>query len=151
VIPARRGGFALVAALILVVLLGALIAGAFVATTEETRVSASSSLGERGLHAAESAVEGGIGGWVPSQSDSLAIGGRAARTSTDGKISVTTTLIRLDPTLYWLVAEARVGDESGGAAPTIRRRIGVILRRVSDSAGQTAILRLEERRWSELF
>jgi hypothetical protein len=143
VISAKREGFALVASLILVVLLAALITGAFVATTEETRVSANASLGERGLDAAESAVEGGIGGWVPSQSDSLAIGGRTARTSTDGKISVTTTLIRLDPTLYWLVAEAKT--------PTIRRRIGVILRRVSDSAGQTTILRLEERRWSELF
>jgi hypothetical protein len=135
----------------MVVLLGALIVGAFVATTEETRVSSASSLGERSLYVAESALEEALSGWVTVQSDSLTAGQRVARSSTDGKVTATTTLIRLNGSLYWLISEARAGDASEEGAPSIRRRIGVLLRRVSDSAGQTSILRFEERRWSELF
>ncbi len=147
----RRRGFALVAAIIIVVLLAALIVGAFIATTEETRISGGVALGERGIEAAETAVERDIAGWGSSQCDSVAIGGRLSRmTSVDG-IPVTTTLIRLDSTRYWLIGDAGAGGDLAGRGPLVHRRIGVWVRRVADSAGRGFLFRFEQRAWSELF
>jgi len=150
-IEERRSGFALVAALACVVLLGALIVGAFVAVTEETRVSATMALGERALDAAESAVEGEIEAWSPSYGDSLAIGDRAVRAVTTGKLPVVTTLIRLDSSLFWIIGDASSSGNSAAEAPLVRRRIAVLVRAVTDSAGKRSISRLEERPWSALF
>ena len=146
-----RRGFALIASLVTVVLLGALIVGTFLATIEETRVTSGVRAGEGLLDAAESTVETSIGGWVSAQADSVLVGRRTARTSVVGEISVVTTLVRLDSTVYWLVGEATGPSESGTAAAPIRRRVGILLRRVADSTGRRLVLRFEERAWSELF
>jgi Tfp pilus assembly protein PilX len=147
----RRSGFALVAALVAVVLVGALIAGAFVATTEESRVSLNAGLAERSLNAAESAAEGDVADWASQQADSLIAGQRKARSWTSDGMQLTTTLIRLNGTLFVLTGEATGVDHSASGVPSIRRRIGILLRRVADSTGRGSLLRLEERAWSELF
>lgn len=146
-----RRGFALVAALISLVLLGALIVGAFFAATEETRVSAAVRAGARALREAESGAESAIGGWAAVQSDSLNVGQRASRSFAANGVWVTTTLIRLDSTLFWVVGEAEAGEGTPPAGSATRRRIGVLTRRASDSSGRRCLLRLEERSWSELF
>jgi type II secretory pathway pseudopilin PulG len=143
----KRSGFALVASLIAVVLLGALIAGVFVATTEEIRIAGGIKSSARGLAAAESAVEGDAVGWVNSQADSLQIGSRLERTSTIDGFQVTTTLVRLNASIFWLIGDA--ADGAGAAAS--HRRVGLLLRRVADSTGRGSLLRLEERAWAELF
>lgn len=144
-------GFALIGALIAVVLIGALIVGAFLATTEEVRISRNVGMGARALTAAESAAEADLAGWAAADIDSLAITHRVAHSMSIDGLAVTTTLIRLDSSVYWIVADAADGGMAPGAAPSVRRRIGLLLRRVSDSAGKAALLRLEERPWSELF
>ncbi len=145
---AARDGFALVAALISVVLIGALIVGAFLATTEEIRVSGGEALSLRAMNSAESAVQTSFTGWASGQSDSLAVGKSVGRTVTADGLAVQTTLVRLDSSVFWLVAES---GAVGGSAAGIRRRVGLFIRRVSDSAGRGSFLRLEERAWSELF
>jgi type II secretory pathway pseudopilin PulG len=147
----QRDGFALVAALVAVILLGALIAGAFVASTEESRVSLNAELTERSLNAAESAAEGDAAGWAAQQSDSLLVGQRKSRSWTADGMQLTTTLIRLNGTLFLLSGEATGIDHSASGVPMIRRRIGILLRRLADSTGHGSLLRLEERAWSELF
>ena len=147
----RRTGFALFAALVAVILLGALIAGAFVATMEEARVSRSVELAERSLNAAESAAEGDVAGWASQQADSLVVGQRKARSWMLDGMQLTTTLIRLNGALYLLAGEATGMDHSASGGPSIRRRVGILLRRVADSTGRGSLLRLEERAWSELF
>lgn len=146
-----KRGFALVAALIAVVLLGALIVGAFVATTEETRISANVGTGLRALSAAESAVEADLAGWAAGEVDSLAIAQRASHSTVVDGLEVTTTLIRLDSSIYWIVGEANNALAAEGPTRSVRRRIGLLVRRVPDSTGNAALLRLEERPWSELF
>ena len=147
-----RGGFALVAALISVVLLGALIVGAFVATSEETRIANGIQLAARGLLVAESAAEGDIAGWALVHCDSLIPGARAAHTTQVEGFQVTTTLVRLNPSMFWLIADTESGGGSGRSTPSSsHRRIGLLLRRVADSSGHGYLLRLEERAWSELF
>lgn len=147
----RRAGFALAAALVAVILFGALIAGAFVATTEESRVSLNAELAERSLNAAESAAEGDVAGWASQQADSLIAGQRKSRSWTSNGVPLTTTLIRLNGVLFLLAGEATGIDHSAAGVPSIRRRIGILLRRVADSTGRGSLLRLEERAWSELF
>jgi hypothetical protein len=142
-----RKGFALVGALIAVILIGALIVGAFVATTEEARISGNVRTGAQVLAAAEAAAEGDIAGWAASEADSLAIAQRAVHSTAIGGLAVTTTLVRFDSTLYWIVGEA----SNPGSGVSVRRRIGLLLRRQRDSTGKTTLLPLEERPWSELF
>jgi type II secretory pathway pseudopilin PulG len=146
-VTARRAGFALVASLIAVVLLGALIVGAFVSVTEEARIAGGIKSSERILVVAESAVEGDAAGWAILQADSLAAGGRVVRSTVIDGFQVSTTLVRLNSSMFWLI-----GDAAEGAIPgSNHRRIGLLLRRVVDSTGRGSLLRLEERGWSELF
>ena len=77
--PTVRVRTFLIVALVAVILLGALIAGAFVATAEESRVSLNAVLAERSLNAAESAAEEDVAGWASQQTDSLIVGQRKAR------------------------------------------------------------------------
>lgn len=144
-------GFALIGALLAVVLIGALIAGAFVATTEEVRISGNVRMGARAMDAAESAIEADLAGWGPGMADSLGVTRRVAHSSVIDGLAVTTTLIRFDSSVYWIVADAGGGDIEPGGTPSVRRRIGVLLRRVSDSTGKGWLSRFEERPWSELF
>jgi len=143
----NRSGVALVASLIAVVLLGALIVGTFVASTEEMRVTSGMRSSARALAVAESAAEGDAVGWAVARTDSLLAGGRAARTTTVDGFQVTTTLIRLNLTVFWLIADVDDGPVPAGN----HRRIGLLLRRVIDSTGHATLLRLEERPWAELF
>ena len=147
----RRSGFALVAALLSVVLIGALIVGAFLATTEEARVTASESASVHALSAAESAAQESLAGWAAPLADSLAIGQRTAHAVTvDGSV-VQMTLARLDSSVFWLVGDAGTAGQSGSGDLPVRRRIGLYLRRVTDSAGHGSFSRFDQRSWSELF
>lgn len=147
----RNKGFALVAALVAVVLLGALIVGAFVATTEETRISGNVTMGTRAMSAAESVLENDLTGWAAGQVDSLGIAQRAVHSTAVPGFAVTTTLVRLDSSLYWVIADAADGITEPGGTNSVRRRISLLVRRTADSTGQAVLLRLEERPWSELF
>lgn len=146
-----RSGFALIAALLSVVLLGALIVGAFLATTEDLRVTGSESGSLHALSAAESGAQGALTGWAASQADSLAVGQRITRSVSVDGVAVQTTLVRLDSVVFWLVGDAGAGGQSGAGNFAVRRRVGVYLRRVSDSAGRGSFLRFDERAWAELF
>ena len=131
--------------------MAALVVGAFIAANEETRISSDGVLAEHSRNAAEAAAEGGVSAWPASEFDSLAAGERLTRVRTLEGIQSTTTLVRLDSSLFWLFGEAVTAVRSASGAPSIQRRIGLLLRRVSDSTGHPSLLRLEERAWSELF
>jgi Tfp pilus assembly protein PilX len=140
------GGFALPGALLAVLLIAALIAGAFSATTEETRIGAAAADRQRALVSAESAIEIA----VTTLSDSAgSIGvGETTRRSIDGLgVPAVVYVTRLDSALYWLVADAGGIAEGSGVA----RRIGVVVRATRDSSRSITIDRIRERGWSELF
>ena len=147
----KRRGFALIGALIAVLLLGALIVGALVATTEETRTSGNVRLSERALYAAESAIEEAVPAWAAAQADSIGISQSVSRASGSGDFTVTTTLLRLDSAVYWLVAESAQWGLAETVRPAVRRRVGVLFYRVFDSVGTAVLFRVGERPWSELF
>jgi len=142
-----RGGFALPASLLIVLLITALIAGVFSAVTEETRIGAAATERELALLCAESAIESGITELTVSPDDSMSVGETRSRPIEGLGMPVTLHATRLGASLYWLVAEA--GSTSSGSG--IVRRIGVVVRATKGPDRSITTDRIPERAWSELF
>jgi Tfp pilus assembly protein PilX len=143
----HAGGFALPAALLAVLLIAALIAGAFGAVTEETRMGTAAADRHHALLSAESALEIVISAQSASPRDSIAVGETRSRQVDGLEVPVVVYTTRLDSSLYWFVADA--GDTPSGSG--IARRIGIVIRATSGPSGSMTIDRIPERGWSELF
>ena len=143
----ERLGFALPVALLALLLIAALIAGAFSAVTEETRMGAAAADRQHALLSAESAIGIVISALSSSPSDSISVGETQSRQIEGLEVPVTIYSTRLDSSLYWLVAVA--GDTSSHSG--IARRIGVVVRATNGPAGSMSIDWIPERGWSELF
>ena len=143
----HASGFALPAALLAVLLIAALIAGAFGAVTEETRMGAAAADRQRALMSAESALQIVIATQSASPRDSIGVGETRSRQVEGLDVPVVVYVTRLDSSLYWLVADA--GDTSSRSG--IARRIGTVVRAKTGPAGSMIIDRIAERGWSELF
>jgi Tfp pilus assembly protein PilX len=139
-------GFALPAAILLVLLIAALIAGAFSAITEETLMGAAATDRQLALLGAESAVEMTIATFSASV-DSIGVGETRSRSVEGLALPVTVHITRLDSSRYWLVAEAGSTSFASGIA----RRIGVLVMATKGPDGSITIDRISERAWSELF
>ena len=136
--PAPKG-FALVLAVLAVVVAGALIVATHVAVTLEHRMATAAFARQRAFSAAEHALWKSVAEWDPSHS-SLVPGGAVAKVVHSAGDSAILTTVRLNDQAYWLVAEAAVGDA--------RRRTGVNVVAVVDSAG--ARFRPLTRSWVDL-
>lgn len=143
----HRRGFALVAALLAILLIGALVTGAMLATTEETRAGATGVSRELALMAAESAVTALVSEASMMRPNEVGLGGAVSESTQISGRTVTLYLTRLDSTLYWVVAEAAADPRRSGA----RRRIGMLVTSEVRSNGTTSISPISERAWSELF
>jgi hypothetical protein len=125
-----RRGFALPAAIIALVLLSALVAGALFISTEELRAGRVDVADQRALAAAEWALERAIIGWDRDRNTRQGIAGeevieRSGRPPND---SVVVTALRAQRDAIWLTSLATAGGE-GSRAPT-RHRIAASLRLV---------------------
>jgi len=143
----ERFGFALPVALLALLLIAALIAGAFTAVTEETRIGVAAADRQHAFLSAESAIGIVISALSASPSDSIAVGETRSRQIEVVEVPVIVYSTRLDSSLYWLVAVA--GDTSLHSG--IARRIGVVVRAANGPPGSISIDRIPERGWSELF
>ena len=116
-------GFALPAALLMILLIAALIAGVFSAITEETRIGVAAA--DRQHRAADRRVSGrahhrGVVG--RSRCDRI---GETRSRPVDGlAVPVMVYVTRLDSSRYWLVADAGSASPNSGIA----RRVGVVVR-----------------------
>ena len=143
----RKDGFALPTVLITLLLIAALIAGAFSGTTEETRTGRAAADRQTALVAAESAIETAITSLSSSANEPVAVGETGSRQIEGLDAPVIVYITRLDSSLYWLVADAGSASPNSGVA----RRIGVVVRAKKGSEGSITIDRISERAWSELF
>lgn len=139
----REHGFALAGALLAVVLIGALVAGVFFATVEETTVGSAFRARGLALNAAESALETTLSGTALARADSLPVGSPYSITGAIANVYVT----RLDSSLYWLVAES----QSGADGTRARRRIGLTVKVTADSSNAPVVVRIPGQAWVELF
>jgi hypothetical protein len=142
---ARAGaGFALPAALLMILLIASLIAGVFGAITEETRIGVAASDRQHALWSAESAVEFTIAAFPD---DSMRLGETRSRPVDGLGVPVMVYVTRLDSSRYWLVADAGSASPNSGIA----RKIGVVVRATKRADRSMTIDRISERAWSELF
>jgi hypothetical protein len=142
-----RAGFALPAALFALLLIAALVAGAFGAATEETKIESAAAGRQLALLSAESAIEAAITVLSMTPDDSIGVGETRSRPVEGLRVPVVVYETRLDSSLYWLVAQAGGTSSSFG----ISRRIGVVVRATNGPGHSITIDRIHERAWSELF
>lgn len=145
--PPGPDGFAIPAALLAVLVIAALIAGVFGATTEETRIGAAAADRQKALVSAESAIEIAITALSAAPHDSMEVGETRSRQIDDLDVPALVYVTRLDSVLYWLVADAGAVSPNSG----VSRRIGVLVRAKKWSADSIRVERIPERGWSELF
>ena len=143
----NHDGFVLVAVLLAIVLIGALVAGALFAVTEDTRAGAAGAARDVALIAAESA----IGITMRDRPAGLpAVIGTAGTTASRVEGSAAPVLLyitRLDSAVYWVVADVAADPDRSGA----RRRIGIVVVSAQAPDGSIIINPISERWWAELF
>jgi Tfp pilus assembly protein PilX len=142
-----RKGFALAAALLVLLLVSALVTGVFVAATEETRVGIAGVERHHAFVAAESAIEMTIATFRPDTTAAIGLAGTKTIPIGDLEAPVIVYVTRLDSALYWIVADAGASPVEASAS----RRIGVVVRAVTALDHSIIIDRISERWWSELF
>src|SRR3954468_18600551 len=101
-----REGFVLASALLALLLIAALVAGVFFASTEATRMGVAAADRQLALFAAESAVEGAMVSWSSAGSRVVAIGQTLTTTEHASVMPVSVYLTRIDSVLFWIVVDA---------------------------------------------
>src|SRR5678815_1330361 len=102
----RREGFALAVAMVAIVVIGALIAGAFFTSTQEYRIGRNSLMDQRAFAAAEAGVTQPIQGWLKQLNLSMANGATNNPDTlkiTGGSYAVR-RMTRLDDYTFWAVS-----------------------------------------------
>jgi hypothetical protein len=126
--PRDRAGFALPSAIITLVLLSALIAGAMFVATEELRAGRSDVANQRALAAAEWALDRAILNWDPRHNTRRTVGESvsiaASTTGSTDSFDVIATRVQRDA--FWLTARGSSGID-GGRIPA-RHTIAASLR-----------------------
>jgi hypothetical protein len=140
-------GFALVAAVLAIVLIGAMVSSVVFATTEDTKLGATGIARQVGMMAAESAVASTLLAGPSVIPDSIGLSHTASARITGPGNHVVVYVTRLDSTMFWVVAE--VGADANG--PVARRRIGIFARTERRADGSAGIAPISQRAWSELF
>lgn len=126
----RRDGFALAVAMFAIVVIGAMIAGAFFASTQEYRVGRNSITQARAMAAAEEGQSAVLASWdrawnatiQPGQSSGWIDVPVADGAGSSARVRAT----RLDRMTFWLVSEGTAGG--AGRDVGARRRTGAVLR-----------------------
>jgi hypothetical protein len=142
-----RKGFALAAALLAVVLIGALVAGVLFATTEETKAGAIGVDREAALYACEAAIAITITDPALRLPDSIGVQGTISNHIGGRGPEIIVYITRLDSTMYSILAESV--PELGGAGGA--HRIGVVVTSSIAADGSIAIDPISERPWFEVF
>jgi hypothetical protein len=143
----RRKGFALAAALLVLLLVSALVTGVFVAATEETKLGIAGVERHLAFVAAESAIEMTIATFRADTTNAIGLAGSRAIPIGDLEAPVIVYVTRLDSALYWIVADAGASPVDARAS----RRIGVVVRVVATPDHSIIIDRISELWWSELL
>jgi len=124
----RREGFAMAIAMVAIVVIGALIAGAFFTSTQEYRVSRNSLVDQRAYSAAEAGVTQPIQGWLKALNLSMANGVTNAPDTLkiNGGGYAVRRVTRLDDYTFWVMSDGYAGGTSGALAS--HHRVNAIYR-----------------------
>src|SRR4051812_20101114 len=147
--PLTRTGFALVAALMALVLVAVMITGALFASSQETHASEAELLETRAAAFAERAVLTKIDSWDAVLCDALTPGAVIiANPPAEPPLESTVYITRLDSAVFLVVGEGRIA--SGGQL-RVRRRIAIAIKIARDAQGVEHALRVGEQAWAALY
>lgn len=126
--PRPREGFALAVAMIAIVVIGALIAGAFFASTQEYRMGRNSLVDHRAFAAAEAGVTQPVQGWIKALNLSVANGQTLAPDTLKlpGGAYAVRRVTRLNDHTFWVMSDGYAGGSSGPLAA--HHRVNAIYR-----------------------
>ena len=124
----RREGFALAVAMVAIVVIGALIAGAFFTSTQEFRAGRNSLVDQRAYSAAEAGVTQPIQGWLKSLNLSMVPGATNAPDTLkmNGGGYAVRRVTRLDDYTFWVMSDGFAGGTTGSLAS--HHRINAVYR-----------------------
>lgn len=127
---AARRGFAIVATLFALVIVAALVTGAFFAAEQELRVARNGRDSQRALSAAEAALSVAVAGWDGARLNGLAAGDSAvvAVASPQGAGATGATVVRLNEQLFLVRATGR------GPGDIAQRTLGLVVRLIPPPA-----------------
>jgi hypothetical protein len=114
----RREGFALAVAMVAIVVIGALIAGAFFTSTQEYRIGRNSLMDQRAFTAAEAGVTQPVQGWIKQLNLSMGNGTTRAPDTLrlDGGGYAVRRITRLDDYTFWVMSDGYAGGTTGSIA-----------------------------------
>ena len=124
-----RRGFALAVAMMAIVVIGALIAGAFFASTQEYRVGRNTLVGQRAFAVAEYGLNKEVSNWdrtrnLPGAMATGAIDANHVYVAGDDTAYVTIT--KLNPNTFWVVSEGQAS--MGNSQLRSRQRTSAVVR-----------------------
>lgn len=121
-----RQGFALATAIVMIVVIGALIAGAFYGSTNEFRTGRNALYQERALTAAEFGQAEVLKDWIVDSAIAMKYGDVRTRTTTvESGATASVRVTRLNHLTWLAVSEGRV---AAGTDMQSRRRTGLLIR-----------------------
>lgn len=142
-----RSGFALVAALLAIAIIGALVAAVLFATTEDTKAGTTSIARDLALIAAESALTSIVADSPVNLPKDVGIISTTSSVLDESGVTVIVSITRLDSAIYSIVADAQPDRLHSGA----RRRVALLVTARTAADGALTVTPIPDRAWSELF
>ena len=122
----KREGMALAMAMFAIVVIGALIAGAFFASTQDFRIGSNSIVAQRAFTSAEFGLNKMMAGWQQEKNLTVPVGGDTTATYAVGDGSTSkVTVTRINQATYWFVSE---GTAAAGTNFETKRRTSMVMR-----------------------
>ncbi len=122
-------GFALPTAIFALVVVGVLVTGGFILTTQETRISQSTERGTAALYLAESGIGTVVQDWENARFMALALWETDSVAGSDGQGEWQVEVRRIGNQLFFLSGRGEITH--GGAHARARREVGVVARALS--------------------
>jgi type II secretory pathway pseudopilin PulG len=144
-----RSGFALVAALVALVLIAVLVTSGLFASNQETHAARAELVDQQTAAYAERAATVTVSGWECLECDLLPIGSVIIRNPAPSPpLESTVFITRLDSALFLVAGEGRIVRTG---AVTMRRRVSIAVRISRDSTGTSHASRIEGDSWAVAY
>ncbi len=145
----KRRGFALVAALVAIVLIAVLVTGALFASSQETHAASSEILDHQAFAYGERAALIAIGEWICPECDVMPVGSVIIRNPIPRPPFESTVFItRLDSALFLVTGEGRV---MSSGRPRAHRSVSIAVMLSRDSAGRATAASVGGEAWSAVW
>ena len=141
-----RRGFALVTALVAIVLIAVLVTVALFASIQETHATAAEVADEKSFEFAELAAIQASTNWICPECDVMPLGSVIIRTPIPSPpLESTVYITRLDSALYLVTGEGRIAEAD---IARVKRRVSIAVTTSRDSLGVTTSRPLRGESWS---